>query len=168
LLLALAYFFDDQGVIAAAAPAVFVHEMGHLLPLYLCGNPLRRVRVGLFGVEMDYAGVLRGWRAVLCIGGGPMAGLAYAAACRSGGRFWALSGALSLYLTGFNLLPILPLDGGRLSAVLGGETLAEYLSEILALVLLALGAVVAIRFHAFRLLLIGTWLTVCNFRRYPA
>ena len=167
LLFALMYFFDGSGLLSAAAPAICVHEAGHLLPLYLTGHPLRRVSVSLFGLEIDYSGRLQGKTALLCIGGGPLAGLIYAfAACALGGEFRRMSGAVSFVLTAFNLLPILPLDGGRLVAAVTDTVFAGKLSRVAALLLALGGAWIALRFHALSLLVMGAWLTVCNFRAH--
>lgn len=165
VLFALMYFFDGSGVVPAALPAIAAHELGHLIPLRLCRRPLRRVTVGLFGLEIDYAGRLEGLAALLCIGGGPLAGLLYAlAACTLGGAFFRLSGAVSFVLSAFNLLPILPLDGGRLIAALTDGRFAAKLSQIAALLLTLGGAATTLRLRAPALLLAGAWLTVCNFR----
>jgi Zn-dependent protease len=165
LLFALAYFFDGSGVVSAAVPAALAHELGHLLPLRLCRRRLRRVRVGLSGLELDYAGRLEGWRALVCIGGGPLAGLLYAvAACTLGGRFLRMSGAVSFALSAFNLLPILPLDGGRLVAALAGGALAARLSRLAAATLALAGAAACAALRAPALLLAGAWLLLCNFR----
>lgn len=165
LLFALMYFFDGSGLVSAAVPAVCAHELGHLLPLLLCGHRLRRISVSLFGLELDYAGRLEGGAALFCIGGGPLAGTVYALlACSLGGAFWRISGAVSFLLTAFNLLPILPLDGGRLVGQLAGEAVTKYISRVFALLLFAAGVFAVMRFRTLSLLMMGAWLTVCNFR----
>ena len=165
LLFALTYFFDGSGIVSAAIPAIAVHELGHLVPLLLCGHPLRSVKISVFGVEINYAGILSGRTALLCIGGGPLAGGVYAVvACTFGGEFLRMSGAVSGVLTAFNLLPILPLDGGRIVAALTDDVLAAKLSRWSALLLTVGGGMIALRFHALSLLVMGAWLTVCNFR----
>ena len=135
LLFALLYFFDDAGLVSALAPAVLAHELGHAAALRFYGARIRRVRIGVFGVELGYAGALSGGRAVFAIAAGPAAGALYAAAaflCARGEGFWRLSGAVSAALTAFNLLPALPLDGGRLVEELAGEGLARKLSRVTA------------------------------------
>lgn len=165
LLFALLYFFDGSGIVSAAIPAVLVHELGHVLFLRLQGKRLTRVRVRLSGLTLDYAGSLRGLDALLCCGAGPLFGLAYAAAAlASQRRFFQLSGTVSLLFSMFNLLPVLPLDGGRIVAALAGPVLARRLSRIVAALLLAAGAVLMICCGAYALLLAGAWLTICSFR----
>jgi len=114
---------------------------------------------------MDYAGSLSGASALLCIGAGPLAGAVYGLVlCRTGGAFGRTSGAVSLLLTGFNLLPVLPLDGGRLVGAAVGETAARGISRIAALLLLLGGGAVLLRFHAVSVLPIAVWLALGNFR----
>ena len=165
LLFALMYFFDGSGFVSALVPAVAIHEVGHWIPLRLCRMPIRCVTFGVFGLCIDYGGRLEGRRAQFCVGGGPAAGLVYAlAACALGGEFWRMSGALSFLLSIFNLLPVLPLDGGRLVAALTDTRFAGKLSRIAAVLLALSGAVIALRLRSFSLLLVGTWLCVANFR----
>jgi len=161
LALGLAVFLGDGRALAALGLAVAAHETGHLLMLRLCGKRLRRVSLTLFGPEIDYRGALLGREALLCIGGGPLLGLLYAAAALSlPGALWQLSGALSLLLSLFNLLPVLPLDGGRLLSALRGEDTARRVSRVLSPALLLAGVWALRRYQAPGLLLTGAWLTL--------
>ena len=58
LIFALLWFFDGDGIYAAALPAVAVHEAGHALFLRLAGLKIRRLSFGLAGLEMDFCGRL--------------------------------------------------------------------------------------------------------------
>ena len=163
LLAALAYFFDASGLVSAVVPAALVHELGHLLALRLCRRRLVRIRIGLGGAELDYAPRLEGVQAILCLAAGPVAGGLFAlTACTMGGTFWLVSGAASFVLTVFNLLPILPLDGGRMLAVLVPAGAARLASLLAAAALLAGGIWLAAAYHSAALLLAGLWLTLCN------
>lgn len=163
LLLALAFFFDTDGLLSALVPAVCVHELGHLLALKACGRRFLRLRISLTGLELDYAPRLEGLQSILCAAAGPLAGGVYAlAACAVGRPFWLVSGAGSFLLTAFNLLPILPLDGGRvLSALLPGQA-GRRLSLAAAVLLLSGGVWIFLSFRSPALLLAGAWLTLCN------
>ncbi len=163
LLGALAFFFDTDGIVSALVPAVCVHELGHLLMLKAFQRRVTCLRVGLTGLELDYAPRLEGLRSVLCAAAGPLAGGAYAlAACSVGRPFWLVSGAASFLLTVFNLLPILPLDGGRVLIALCPGRTGRRISLAAAALLLAGGVWICLSFRSWTLLLAGLWLTLCN------
>lgn len=164
VLLALLYFFDTLGITAAALPAAVVHELGHYAALRLCGGRLTKIRIGVFGAEMEYEGLLRNAGAVLCSAAGPLAGAVYAVcACTAGGRFLRMSGTVSFLLSAFNLLPVLPLDGGRMTEVILGSPAALCISRAVSAALLCFGAVLALEKAAWAPFLMGAWLTVHNF-----
>lgn len=165
LLFALIYFFDGAGLVSALLPAVIAHELGHAAALRLCGARLRRVSVGIFGIEMDYSGRLGVGRTLASVAAGPLAGLIYAVAvCSTRSAFWRLSGAVSFCLSAFNLLPALPLDGGRLVAELAGEDFARRLSRAAATALLLSGTALFLTLRLPALMLAGAWLTIYSFR----
>ena len=163
LLAALAYYFDASGIVSAVIPAVLVHELGHLAALRLCRRRISRVRIGLSGAELDYVPRLDGMQALFCFGAGPAAGGLYAlVACSLGGGFWTVSGAASFVLTAFNLLPILPLDGGRMLAALLRKPAVRRISLAASAALLAGGFWLALSYRSAALLPAGLWLAVCN------
>ncbi len=169
LLFALIYFFDGNGVVSALVPAALAHEAGHILALRACKRRLTRVFVSPTGAELDYAPRLEGGRRILCLIAGPLAGLAYTvAACTLGGTFLDLSGTVSFVLSVFNLLPILPLDGGQVIGAILPERNARAISLGAALLFLAGGAVLVLRFHSFALFGMGLWLVVANLRAETA
>ena len=163
LSLALLYFFGGIELPAALLAAVSAHELGHWAALRLCGARLTRLRAGLSGLEMDYAGTLRRPCALFTLAAGPLAGVVYApAALAVGGSFGLYSGVLSLGLSCFNLLPVLPLDGGRMAAELLGDGPARRLSRVLAAALLLAGGILLPLYHTPCLLAMGCWLCFAN------
>lgn len=170
LLLALAFFFDGSGLLSAVVPAALIHELGHFLLLKMFRRRVIRLHLGLSGLEMDYAPRLEGIHSLLCAAAGPLFGFLYAfAACSLGGDYWKVSGAASFLLSAFNLLPILPLDGGRVLLALLSASAARLVSLLAAALLLAGGALIYMRFRSLALLLAALWLTLwncsCFFRR---
>ncbi|MCD8001664.1 MAG: M50 family metallopeptidase [Oscillospiraceae bacterium] len=166
LLFALLYFFDPSGLVAALLPAALAHELGHAAALSLGGARLRRLRMGVFGLELDYAGYLSDGWLLFSAAAGPGAGLIYAAVLRAVGTgdFCTRSAAVSLGLSLFNLLPVLPLDGGRMLAALTDARFAQALSRVAALILAVGGALIFAGFRTPALLVTGIWLCVRNFR----
>jgi stage IV sporulation protein FB len=163
LLFALALFFDTDGLVSAMVPAICVHELGHVLLLKLCGRRVTCLRVGLAGLELDYAPGLDGLQGVLCAAAGPIAGGVYAlTACSVGKPFWTVSGAASFVLTVFNLLPIAPLDGGRVLCALLPGIAGRRSSFAAAALLLAGGVWMFLAYRSLSLLIAGAWLTGCN------
>lgn len=164
LALALFWFFDTSGLFAALLPAVLVHECGHVAALLLGGAALRGIEIGLSGIQIDYVNLNSIAGSLLALAAGPGAGLLYAlAACRFGDSYLRLSGAVSLALTLFNLLPVLPLDGGQLVSVIWGKRRAQRVSRIASPLLLIAGAALLLTRRAPGLLLAGAWLTIHNF-----
>ena len=111
-------WLDPLGAFGPFLLAAAGHELGHLAALRLCGARAERIRLG-FGDARIETGFL-GWRAeLLCALAGPAVNLAAFAA--AGERFPVFA-AVSLLLGLFNLLPIPPLDGGRMlrAALLAG------------------------------------------------
>ena len=165
LLFALAYFLDNHGLIAALLPAAAVHELGHVLVLWLCRASIRRVRVGAFGVELDYSGPLEPSELLLAAAAGPAAGLIFAlTAKRLGGEYLQFSGTISLWLSLFNLLPVLPLDGGRILELLAGEKIARAVSLTGAVLFLVDGIVLLALYRVPAPATVGLWLLLCQFR----
>jgi Zn-dependent protease len=104
---------------------LFIHEMGHWVVMRLKGV---RASVPIF---IPFLGAVIGMRSMprsvkdeAEIGiAGPIAGTAGALACMGlgdlyGGHLWPLLGTIGLFLNLFNLIPVSPLDGGRVAAAI--------------------------------------------------
>ena len=90
--------------------ALLLHELGHLLVLHLCSVRVRRLRLGFGDVEMATA-PLGYCEELLTAWAGPCVNfLFYLALWRIVPAFAVVNLLLGVY----NLLPILPLDGGRM------------------------------------------------------
>lgn len=155
---------------------VAVHELGHLLALGLLGYHPRTLGLEARGLMIRYDG-LGGWfYEVAAALAGPLAGLLYALlVLLAHGELpdWlSVSGSVSLLLTGFNLLPILPLDGGRVLEALclsfleeeEAERLITWISGTALALLFIAGTILLLRKKSTAMLTAGLWLLLENER----
>ena len=119
LLAAGLYYIGGSVALTAFFTAVLAHELGHLSAMTLFGAELRKIRLTPVGLVIEYAGIVTGCQQGWIIAAGPAAGGVFALACFCAGTgyFW-YAGAVALLATFFNLLPVYPLDGGRLSLLI--------------------------------------------------
>lgn len=171
LLAAAVYYFCDGRTIAALLLPVMAHELGHIVTLKLLGFSLRSFSAELKGLCIGYCGSCGAVGHAMAAAAGPMAGLMYAAAASwAGGRIqsdWlCLSAGVSLILSVFNMLPALPLDGGRVFTVLAaaflgerrGTAAADALGFACSALLLAAGVWLMLRGKGIALAAAATWL----------
>ena len=119
LLLGLLLFSLTLKEIAALFTAVFVHEAGHLIALMLIGAPPDGIHFTISGPVILYHQPEEQWKVVFCALSGPFLGLLLFCAFF---RAWPECAGISLLLSIMNLLPVLPLDGGRaMNALLRGR-----------------------------------------------
>lgn len=170
LLLAVLYFFGGLEFLLGFIFAVAAHEMGHIFAIKLCGGSIRAVYVKINGAAIECYGLNGILSELLSIIAGPAAGLLFAYITSLLGNHYLnkllLSTAgISLILSVYNLLPILPLDGGRILKVLLSCCLRENISrQIMALMgmiismFLILTGVINIRNnYGLALLIAGIW-----------
>lgn len=133
LLLAALYFFMDTSSFAALMLAAAAHELGHIAALRLCGVRIRGFSADMGGAVISRSGGLSAAQELVCLAAGPGGGLIYALAVSFvGGGVLLCSAGMSLVLSFFNLLPSLPLDGGRMVETIFGEKTAALCGLITA------------------------------------
>ena len=145
--LAAVWYFDSCGIFWPFLAAMTVHELAHAAVLLLLGGRIESVRLSFAQVELR-TGLLSDRTELWSTAAGPGINLLCGWLFR---RWMPAFAAVSLLLALFNLLPVWPLDGGRLLRILlrmrwgaAGVDASQTLGLLFGLGLLA-GAVFAAR-----------------------
>ena len=180
LFIAVWFYFDEDNLFLLFLLAAGIHETGHFICLRIFGGRAENIKLNLLGAvikcdpnyRISYTGE------IMTAIAGPMANI-IAALCVSffgavyGERFYFLSG-VCVIMGAFNLLPAMPLDGGRAlyHAVCAARDpfcaakVTGAVSKVLSMALLVTGA--AILFYSgsnFSLLAVGAMLAGMSFLR---
>jgi Zn-dependent protease len=173
LLMAIIYFFDSCGIFLAALPALIVHEGGHILAMRLFGARPTALRAGISGFALDFSGDISCHGEFLTTLSGPFFGLCFAFLCARlavifESEYLLSCAGIGLILNCFNLLPALPLDGGRAvsigAAFFWGNKVSKVISLVLSfgisLALCLFGLYFLLDGKGAALLIAGIWLLV--------
>jgi Zn-dependent protease len=168
LLLAALYLLLDWDMLLILLVPAAVHELGHLAALRALGARVRRVSLSVSGVCMYYTGAPGPGGRFIAAAAGPAAGLLFAlASAFLGGRLGSAvlmkCAGVSALLSAFNLLPSLPLDGGRMLSALisrgdGAGDVMETAGLAAGMALLFAGLLLACRGRGMGLECAGIWL----------
>ena len=165
------YYICDNKTIIAVMGAAFFHEFGHLMAMWFLGFRVKRFRIEARGFCIDYSGYAGAVGHAFAAAAGPAFGLLYslAASClgnRTGVEWLCLSSGVSFVLSMFNLLPALPLDGGRILMCLccafcgeqQGRVVCSAVSTVCGLMLLAFGTLLVAKGMGAAVLISAIWL----------
>ena len=174
LLLGVLYWLDEGvGLLLWGVLACAVHELGHVAAALAFGGRADRLSLTAVGAELFFS-----YRSPLTYGQESLVALAGPAAnLLLGGLFFVLDrqlpAVLSLGIGAFNLLPILPLDGGRVLHGLLAEKLdPDWADRFLTAsagclvgLLAGVGVIAAVHYANVTLLLTALWLLTRVLRR---
>ena len=145
-LLFLLLLFCPLGDLIPILLASAIHEIGHCSAVLICGGKLDKIALGLAGAELFYRDDRLSYKSdMLIAAAGPLANLlAIAAVIIYKPRFEYFIGLNLLYCF-FNLLPALPLDGGRILYALiaawrGNDSADRFLGTVTPLILSVMAA----------------------------
>ena len=163
LLLSILVFFLEESLLAAVIGNVILHEMGHIYMLRRYGVYIRRISIGLNGLcivcNLEF---LPRYMRFLCAVAGPFFGLCGAIVCSVLGNvcasdFLLLFAGVGVILSLFNLLPVKPLDGGRMMEA-AVPRLAKPVGVIFAAFVFILGLYIMLCGYGTMLSFIGIFL----------
>lgn len=121
--------FVEINVLLSLALAVLVHELGHVAAIYAMGLKLEHIAVEPSGFRIKYSGIGSEYADLISSAAGPTAGLLYFGVINEFCPYLRLSGELSLFYSLFNLMPVYPLDGGRIINIVAEQKLGPVRGE---------------------------------------
>ena len=169
LLAATVYFIGGVGALAALMAAALAHELGHLTAMFMAGVSIRGVRLTACGPVIEYGGDLTRREEMGIVAAGPLAGVFFATLCFiTDIPFLCYTGAIALLAAMFNLLPVVPMDGGRLAKYLLEAVMEERTAEIVMRIagsLCAVGmAATGVFMRSVTMVSVGIWMgALANF-----
>lgn len=130
-LLSVLYFFCGFEAFFALLTAVCVHELGHILAIKAQGGNIPRLRFDISGICMCCSDFKTRKSEFAALFSGPFSGIVFAFATSYFGNqiyssFLLTASGFSLLLSLYNILPILPLDGGRMLLCLVSSVLSDH------------------------------------------
>ena len=157
-------------VLIAVLIAVIVHEAGHITAVYVLGGKVNRLEPEFGGLRIDYTGLETELKNAAAALFGPAFGVIYGLLYNCFRANFAsdtllLSAKLSLLYSSFNLLPIIPLDGGRMFLCIselilpaGSEKMSRQVSLLFIIVCFLLGLILWIKGEGGALFSVSIWL----------
>jgi len=127
-----------------------LHELGHLLMLVLFKGSADSLKFSYYGLALKYESRLSAVKEFFVIFAGPAVNIAL---------YSILRDDINLLLFFVNILPVYPLDGGRMLRLFSVR-ISKAVSSITLIAVYILSFYLLFRFHSFSLILIAVYLTV--------
>lgn len=110
------FYLDRQNIVPLVLLSAGIHEFAHWQTVRLCGGGISRFHLTATGGNMilDAGKPLSSSCELLAIAMGPLSNIILSVVTAQFGEYWHVFSGLNLALGLFNLLPIYPLDGGRI------------------------------------------------------
>ena len=112
---------DDKGIFIPTFLAVFIHELAHIAAVRIYGGTIERIDVRVFGIRVNVPELrfLPYKKEIIIAAAGPIAGIATAIVSALAADLFGLKNAdyfvgINIVITAINLIPVFPLDGGRM------------------------------------------------------
>ena len=175
LLLSALYFLGGFISLGALLLAAAAHELGHMIAVKLLGGGIKSLRFEASGMCMSLCGINSAGSEAAALLAGPAVGLIFALICsyfgsKTANRLLLECAGYGILLTAYNLLPALPLDGGRAAFVLlcgilereKAGRIIEYSGFITGLFLSAAGLALLGKELGAALLIAGIWILIAQ------
>ncbi len=173
-MLTMLFVVDKKGIALITVVCVALHELGHIASLCLFGSQPDGIVFGIFGIRIQQNRyILSEFRQTVVVLCGPLVNLALFAVFLLANiifqkQILLLISAVNLVMGVFNLLPIMPLDGGRillsvLSFFFAEKTVRRIMRVICIVLLFALisaGVFLAVK-TGLNISLIATSVYIC-------
>ena len=120
VLLSVMYVLDGNKLFFSTFIAIFIHEISHIVAIRLCGGKIDRVEVCAFGIKVNVPELkyMSYKREIIIAAMGPLVGIITASiallaadVCKSDSLLYFAG--INIIISAINLLPVYPLDGGR-------------------------------------------------------
>lgn len=134
--LAVLVFLVPLQWLTAWVVAVAFHECCHYIAVRLCGGQVYKLTIGIGGADMETE-PLSEVKRLIAVLSGPMGGFVLLLL----GRWVPKVSICSWILSVYNLLPLLPLDGGKALQILLRSDTLYYIVEKVVLLILAILAI---------------------------
>lgn len=183
LLIVSMYILDSASVFIPTFFAVIIHELSHILAIFLCGAGVDTVDIRAFGIRVNVPELsyMPYKKEIIIAAAGPLAGIITASIALAAANIFHTVIldyfiGINVLVTAINLIPVYPLDGGRIILA----TMLMYLpvrvaytvSYVLAIasigILFGLCAFLAVRGMLNPSLVIFTaYIALCGFKAHP-
>lgn len=121
VLLAILYIMDRNMAFLPTLIAVCIHEFSHIIAIKLCGGTVKKIDIRAFGIKIDVPELqyISYRREIIIAAAGPAAGIITAVCASAAARFFDIEflrffSGINLVISAINLIPVYPLDGGRI------------------------------------------------------